>query len=145
MKIISSAFANNGMIPEKYSCKGEDINPELVFEDVPVDAKSLALIMYDPDAPRAGGFTHWVIFNIPSDTAGISENSKPPGQEVLNDSGKSNYIGPCPPSGTHRYYFKLCALDEILPAGIIQNKNDLIKAMTGHIIEEAELMGKFSK
>lgn len=124
------------MIPEKYTCKGENINPELRFEDIPANAKSLALVMHDPDAPRPGGFTHWVVYNMPPTTKGIPENSKPPGVEAKNDADRSGYIGPCPPSGIHRYYFKLYALDAML-----QENFDI----QGHVIEKAELMGKFSK
>lgn len=136
MKISSNAFESGQMIPEKYTCKGANINPELKFSGVSSGAKSLALIMHDPDAPRAGGFTHWVIFNMPPNTTRIPENSKPSGVEGKNDAGKNNYIGPCPPSGTHRYYFKLYALDTMF----LENFD-----MQGHVIEEAELMGKFNK
>lgn len=136
MKITSSSFADNEIIPDKYTCKGENINPSLRFEDVPASAKSLALVMHDPDAPRPGGFTHWIVYNIPPTTKEIRENSKPPGIEAKNDADRSGYIGPCPPSGTHRYYFKLYALDTMF----LENFD-----MQGHVIEEAELMGKFSK
>ncbi len=143
MKITSPAFANNDHIPEKFTCKGENINPQLNFLDVPSPAKSLALIMHDPDAPRPGGFTHWVVYNIPPDTAGVPENSKPLGMEAKNDTGQSGYVGPCPPTGMHRYYFYLYVLDKMLDN--ISDKASLEQAMKGHILEQAELIGKFAK
>lgn len=136
MKISSNTFESGQLIPEKYTCKGANINPELKFENIPANAKSLALVMHDPDAPGPGGFTHWVVYNMPPTTKEIRENSKPPGVEAKNDADRNGYIGPCPPSGIHRYYFKLYALDTIF----LDNFD-----MQGHVIEEAELMGKFSK
>ena len=144
MKILSAAFLDGQLIPEKYTCKGENINPELIFEDVPVATKSLSLIMDDPDAP-SGTFTHWVIFNMPPETKTIPEKSNPPGMVAKNGTGQNIYTGPCPPSGTHRYYFKLYALDAVLPADHVGNKDELMTLMQGHTLEEAELMGKYSK
>lgn len=133
MKIISSAFAENSTIPSKYTCEGENINPPLAFMDVPANAKSLVLIMDDPDAPM-GTFVHWVLYNINPAEKGITENS-------VSHSG---YIGPCPPSGTHRYFFKLYALDINLD---LQNadKNMAEEKMQGHILEKAELTGLYKK
>ena len=143
MKISSTAFVENNLIPEKFTCKGKNINPDLNFQQIPPIAKSLSLIMDDPDAP-SGTFIHWVVYNIPPETSGISEGSTPPGIQGKNSAGENKYIGPCPPSGTHRYFFKLYALDTTLPA-TIQSKDDLTKAMVGHILIETELIGKFAK
>jgi Raf kinase inhibitor-like YbhB/YbcL family protein len=142
MKISTIAIADNGTILEKYTCKGQNINPEIKFEDVPAETKSLALILDDPDAP-SGTFTHWVIFNMPPETMAIPENSNPPGMQAQNSASQFAYVGPCPPSGTHRYYFKLYALDCLLDVSAVTNKIDLVSNMQGHILEEAEVMGKF--
>lgn len=133
MKIVSSAFTNNSTIPSKYTCEGENINPPLEFLDVPANAKSLVLIMDDPDAPM-GTFVHWVLHNINPSEKGIAENSV----------SYSGYIGPCPPSGTHRYFFKLYALDINLD---LQNadKNMVEEKMQGHILDKAELIGLYKK
>lgn len=144
MKITSHAFEHEGYIPEKYSCKGDDINPPLNIEELPEGTKTLAMIMDDPDAP-GGTFVHWVIWNIPCINQ-IEENSVPQGaKEGKNNFGKAGYGGPCPPSGTHRYYFKLYALDTELELNQGALKEDLEQAMEGHIIEQATLMGNFSK
>jgi Raf kinase inhibitor-like YbhB/YbcL family protein len=144
MQIVSTAFTNNSKIPEEYTCVGKNINPPLGFIDVPTDAKSLALIMDDPDAPN-GTFTHWVIYNIPPDVQMVEEASIPPGMVAKNSAGENQYMGPCPPSGEHRYYFKLYALGTILSVTDINSKEQLQEAMKGHIIEDSELMGLFSK
>ncbi len=144
MKIISSAFAHNEKIPSKYTCDGDNISPPLQFTEVPSAAKSLALLVEDPDAP-SGLFVHWVIYNIPVSAGSLPEGARPPGIEGVNDFGKSAYGGPCPPSGTHRYYFKFFALDsEVdLPEGV--NRSGVLKAMKGHIIEEDELIGLYQR
>lgn len=142
MKIISSAFESSTLIPVKYTCDGENINPPLSFDDIPVGTKSLALIVDDPDAP-VGIFTHWILFNIDPKTREIKENSLP--QFVAlgkNSVGKTNFIGACPPSGTHRYFFKLYALDTSLNL-INPNKSTLEGEMQKHIIEKAELIGLY--
>lgn len=145
MKITSPAFSNNGRIPEKYTCDGEDINPPLDFHDVPVNAKSLALIVDDPDAPM-GTWVHWVVYDIPSNCRRIEENSIPEGaKEGINDFREYKYGGPCPPSGTHRYFFKLYALDRVMDLKGPISKKDLEKAMEGHIIAKAELIGLYSR
>src|SRR5438876_9788033 len=113
MKISSSAFQEGGNIPSKFTCDGTDANPPLRFEGAPAETKSLVLIVDDPDAP-SGLFTHWLIWNISSQTTTIAEGSTPKGVQGTNDFGKSGYGGPCPPSGTHRYYFKIFALDREL-------------------------------
>ncbi|MFW6013969.1 MAG: YbhB/YbcL family Raf kinase inhibitor-like protein [Nanoarchaeota archaeon] len=144
MKLTSPVFENEGNIPEKYSCKGDDINPPLNIDDIPGGTKSFAMIMDDPDAP-GGTFVHWVIWNIPCVNE-IGENSVPEGaKEGNNNFGKIGYGGPCPPSGTHRYYFKLYALDTELGLGEGASKRELEVAMDGHIIGQVTLMGKFSK
>jgi len=145
MKIISSAFGNNAKIPPKYTCDGENINPPLSFVDVPKEIKSLALIMDDPDAPM-GTFVHWVLFNINPTTKGIDDNSVPNSAvQGLNSMNKPGYIGPCPPSGSHRYFFKLYALDSMLNLNVNADKKGVEKTMQGHILKEAQLIGLYNK
>lgn len=145
MKIKSSAFENNEKIPRKYTCQGEDINPPLEFSEIPKETKSLALIMDDPDAPL-GTWDHWIIWNIPPETKEIKEGEVPVNAiQGKNSWGKNSYGGPCPPSGTHRYFFKLYALNEILNINENSKKSDLEKAMKGHIIARAELIGLYAK
>ncbi len=144
-KITSSAFDHEGNIPSRFTCDGTDINPQLKIENVPSAAKSLALIVDDPDAP-AKTWVHWVAWNIDPKIVEIKENSVPKGAvQGINDFRKHNYGGPCPPSGTHRYYFKLYALDTVLDLGNHAEKPDLEKAMKGHIIAQTELMGKYKR
>jgi hypothetical protein len=144
MKITSSAFENQGQIPSKYTCDGEDINPPLKFENVPKQAQTLALIADDPDAP-SGTWVHWTIWNIPVSADGIAEGAKPLGIEGMTSFGSKGYGGPCPPSGSHRYFFKLYALDTELNLDTDADKEALESAMQGHIIEQAELMGNYSR
>jgi len=143
MQITSPAFNDNQMIPKKYTCQGEDVNPALMISDVPERTVSLALIVDDPDAPM-GTWVHWVVFNISPDWNSIGEKTIP-GTQAGNDFGRKNYGGPCPPSGTHRYFFKLYALDKVLDPGPIMSKNDLEAAMQGHILGQAQLMGLYKK
>lgn len=144
MKIWSSAFADKEAIPSRYTCDGDDINPPLQF-DVPSSAKSLALIVDDPDAPR-GTWVHWVVWNIDPNTSEIKEDSVPKSsRQGINDFGNMSYGGPCPPSGTHRYFFKLYALDVSLNIPSRSAKADLEKAMQGHIIERAEMIGLYRR
>ncbi len=142
MKLSSPEFANNGYIPKKFTCEGKDVNPTLVIEDIPKDTLSLVLIVEDPDAP-AKTWVHWVVFDI-QPTSKIEENSVP-GIQGINDSGNRNYGGPCPPSGVHRYFFKIYALDQLLnlPEGI--DKPALDKALEGHILAQAELIGFYKR
>ena len=142
MKITSSAFTHNAMIPKKYTCQGKDISPPLAISDIPEGTVSLALILDDPDAPRRT-WEHWIIWNI-KPTREIKEDSAP-GTQGKNSWGRQDYGGPCPPSGTHRYFFKLYAIDnEIdLPAGA--TKAELEAAMKGHILEQTELIGLYQK
>jgi len=142
MKITSPEFKHNGSIPRKFTCEGEDINPQLVIEDIPADAKSLALIMDDPDAPM-GIWVHWVAYDIPVVSA-IEENSVP-GTLGITNSGRPDYHGPCPPSGTHRYFFKIFALDTRLNLKPGLSKGALEKAMQGHILDQAELIGLYRR
>jgi len=144
MKIVSSAFENNSKMPSKYTCDGEDVNPPLSFVDAPVNAKSLVLIVDDPDAPM-GTFTHWVLFNIDPKISGIKENSIP--QSALlgkTSAGKIGYVGACPPSGTHRYFFKLYALDTTLNL-VNPDKTELEEKMHGHIIAQTQIIGLYSR
>ena len=142
MELTSTAFRNNGFIPKTYTCDGEDISPSLVIKGIPPDAKSLALIVDDPDAP-AGTWVHWVVFNIPI-TLEIKENSVP-GIQGVNDSRQLGYGGPCPPSGVHRYFFKIYALDTLLNLKEGITKGALEKAMQPHILDKAELVGLYKR
>lgn len=145
MILTSPSFENGGMIPKKFTCDGGDINPELHIGNVPAGAKSLALIMHDPDAPLAGGFTHWVLWNIAPGTAVIKQESIPPGAREGMSSGAPGYKGPCPHKGTHHYEFHLYALDAALELSASADKTGLTAAMQGHIIEEAELVGLYAR
>lgn len=142
-QLTSPAFKANAGIPKKYTCSGQDINPPLVFKNVPAQTKSLALTVSDPDAP-AGRWSHWIIYNISPDTTGIIENTNP-GTEGLNDFGKYAYGGPCPPDKRpHHYIFRLYALDAILNING-PTLNEIEKALQGHIIAKAELTGIYQK
>ncbi len=144
MKLTSSAFADGGEIPVKYTCHGDDINPPLAIADVPTGTKILALEMTDPDAPL-GTFTHWLVWNMNPDTRAISEKSVPDKtQQGINSAGKIGYTGPCPPA-KHRYFFKLFALDTSLGLDGKAKSSDLDKAMAGHVIVQSTLMGIFGK
>jgi len=142
MKLTSPEFGHEESIPEKFTCDGEDINPALEIKDVPENTQCLALIVDDPDAPGKT-WIHWVVFNIPV-THSISEDSVP-GTQGLNDFGKQSYGGPCPPSGTHRYFFKLYALDKELDLPEGARKEQLEKAMEGHVTAQAELIGTYQR
>ncbi|MCQ9207413.1 MAG: YbhB/YbcL family Raf kinase inhibitor-like protein [Omnitrophica bacterium] len=142
MKITSPQFGNNDFIPKKYTCQGDDINPPLAISGAPRETKSFALIVDDPDAPGRT-WVHWVVFDIPF-ISEIPENSIP-GKQGINDFGKRNYGGPCPPSGMHRYFFKLYALKSMLNIREGTNKRELENAMQGHILEEVELVGLYEK
>lgn len=144
MQILSPVFRDGAAIPPQYSCKGQGVSPPLCFLSLPPKTKSLALIMHDPDAP-VGDYVHWTMWDIPPVTDSIAANSVPIGAiQGLNSNGQNNYLGPCPPSGTHRYLFELYALDTSLglPGNI--ERDDLLKAMEGHIIEKHTLTGTFS-
>ena len=144
MKVTSSAFQEGGNIPSKFTCDGANVNPPLHFDQVQAEVKSLALIADDPDAP-GGTFVHWLVWNIDPKTTDIAENSVPPNAvQGKNGFGKTGYGGPCPPSGTHRYYFRVYALDVAQVQGG-STRADLDRAMQGHIIGQGQLMGRYSK
>ncbi len=150
IKITSPAFSEGNMIPEKYTCDGQDVSPPLLWESGPEETKSVALINDDPDAP-AGTWVHWVIFNIPPNTRNLEEHIplhktlSNGAKQGTNDFRRIGYGGPCPPGGTHRYYFKIYALDTMLDLDEGATKAQLLKAMEGHILDEGQLMGKYSR
>jgi Raf kinase inhibitor-like YbhB/YbcL family protein len=144
ISITSSSFQAGGDIPAKFTCDGTNVSPALQIGGVPNEAKSLVLIVDDPDAPR-GLFTHWIIWNIDPKTTRVAENSAPAaGVQGTNDFGKRNYGGPCPPSGTHRYFFKIFALDTKLELKPNARRAELDAAMRGHVLAQGELMGRYS-
>ena len=154
LTITSSAFAPNGAIPPLYTCEGKDLSPPLAFGGVPAGTKSLARIVDDPDAPDPAAprmtWVHWMLYNMPAATPGLPEAIKssalPAGtREGQNDWGRTGYGGPCPPIGRHRYFHKLYALDVVLPTLARPDKPALEKAMQGHILERAELIGTYQK
>jgi len=145
MKIESNAFKYGETIPQKYTCDGEDINPTLRISDVHLDAKSLVLIVDDPDAP-GGTWIHWVVWNIHPSVREIPEGSVPEGGiEGRTSSEHKGYSGPRPPSGVHRYFFKLYALDMMLNIPLTSNVEDVAEAMKGHLVADAKLMGTYER
>jgi len=144
MKITNSAFQEGGNIPSKFTCDGAGASPPLQISDVPSGAKSLVLIVDDPDAP-GGLFTHWIVWNISPQTRTIAEGGPPKAVQGTNDFGRSGYGGPCPPSGTHRYYFKIFALDRELDLPFGAKRGQLDAAIKGHVIAQGELMGRYSR
>lgn len=150
MKISSTAFAHEDMIPVRYTCDGHNVSPPLQWSKAPADTDSFALICDDPDA-LSGTWVHWVIFNIPPDVNGLPENMPQQkdvsglGRNGKNDDGNFGYDGPAPPSGIHRYYFKLYALDAMLNLKPGITKEALLKAMKGHVLAEAQIMGKYGR
>jgi len=150
IRVESSVFTEGGLIPRKYACDGADISPPLSWSGIPEGSKSLAIIADDPDAP-AGTWVHWVVYNLPTDLIGLPENI--PKQKTLTSGGaqgttdfrKVGYGGPCPPSGTHRYFFKVYALDALLDLDAGATKKELLKAMEGHIIAQGEVVGKYKR
>ncbi len=142
LHISSAAFGPNQLIPDKYTCEGSDINPPIDIDGIPEKAHSLALIVDDPDAPGKT-WVHWVVWNIPI-THHIKENSIP-GEQGLNDFKRIAWGGPCPPSGTHRYFFKVYALDSLLELTSKATKKDLEHAMSEHILAYGELVGLYKK
>lgn len=149
MKITSTAFLEGEKIPSKFTCEGLNINPELHIEAVPAGAKALVLILDDPDVPefvrKDRMYDHWVVFNIPPTTTHIPENSQPSGIAGKNTSGGLSYIGPCPPDREHRYFFKLYALDQELNLPKGASKTEVEAAMEGHIVSQAQVMGRYEK
>jgi Raf kinase inhibitor-like YbhB/YbcL family protein len=150
IEITSSAFEEGGMIPAKYTCDGSDVSPPLQWDAVPEGTKSIALICDDPDAPM-GTWVHWVLFNLPADTRELAEDI--PADEILpngakqglSDFGRIGYGGPCPPGGTHRYFFKIYALDTELDLRASADKPQLLDAMEGHVLAQGQLMGTYTR
>ena len=150
LKLTSTAFKEGEAIPRGYTCDGANVSPPLEWTGVPKSAKTIAIIADDPDAP-SGTFVHWVLFNLPAEGLGLIENT--PQTETLNgggvqgknDFGKIGYGGPCPPSGTHRYFFKFYALDTELPLKAGATKDEVENAMEGHTVAQAQLMGTYSQ
>jgi len=142
----STAFADGKPIPDQYSCWGEGISPPLEWSEAPAGTKSFALIVDDPDAP-SGTYVHWIIYNIPASSTGLPEAVAPEAQlqdgslQGMNSSRRTGFTSPCPPSGTHRYYFKLHALDTALDLASGATKDQLLKAIQGHVLAEGQLMG----
>ncbi len=154
LTLTSSAFSHNGSIPAQYTCEGKDISPDLSWNDVPPKAKSLVLIVDDPDAPDPAApkltWVHWVLYNIPANATGLPQavaaKALPAGtKEGLNDWKRTGYGGPCPPIGRHRYFHKLYALDVVLPDLGRPTKADVEKAMKGHVLTETQLIGTYQK
>ncbi|MGE5263330.1 MAG: YbhB/YbcL family Raf kinase inhibitor-like protein [Acidobacteriota bacterium] len=144
-KIASNVFSEGGAIPKKYACDGENISPPLQWVGAPSGAKSFVLIMDDPDAP-GGTFTHWVAFDLPGTQTEILERAPSVGKGAKNSRGQNGYTGPCPPSGTHRYFFTLDALD--IPSLGLQegaSRADVEKAMSGHILASTQTMGRYGR
>lgn len=141
--VSSPAFKHEGEIPVKYTCEGEEINPPLQINEIPHGTQSLALIMEDPDAPN-GTFDHWLVWNIPADHHVIPEHSNP-GISGMNSGGKTGYHGPCPPSGSHRYFFHVFALDRQLGLGAGESKNALLQEMEKHTLAKGSIMGTYQK
>jgi len=148
----TTAFPEGGPIPDMYSCKGQNISPPLSWQKVPAGARSLALIAVDTDAPLPGGFTHWIVYNIPVNSTGLPADQ--PKVSILpdgigqgtNSAGGVGYTGPCPSAGsTHHYHFRLHALDTLLDIGGSVNRGMLESAMQGHVLESTELVGAFSR
>lgn len=150
-ELKSNAFQAQGNIPSRFTCEGQNISPELSWSGAPEGTKTFALVLHDPDAPHPGGYTHWVAFNIPATVNHVPENA-PKNTDFLgggvqgkNDAGKNGYTGPCPPSGTHRYYFHLYAVDGHLELSPGADKRALEKALKGHVLGQTELMGRYKK
>lgn len=149
LTLTSPAFSEGGKIPSKFTCEGASINPALQISGVPQGAKTLVLILDDPDVPafvrKEKMYDHWVVFNIPASTVEIPENSEPLGVSGKNTGGTLGYVGPCPPDREHRYFFKLYALDQELPLPKGSTKIEVEKAMEGHILSQTQLMGRYEK
>jgi hypothetical protein len=145
VQMSSTAFTNGGAIPQKYSCDGEDVSPDLAWSGLPEGAKSLALIVDDPDAP-VGTWVHWVLYNLPPDTTSLPEGLQGLGVSGKNSAGQTSYGGPCPPKGKpHRYFFKLYSLDIALDLSPGATKAALEKAMQGHVLGAGQLMGTYGR
>jgi Raf kinase inhibitor-like YbhB/YbcL family protein len=152
LTLTSTAFSEGGLVPKKYSCDGQNVNPELSWSGAPVDTKSFVLIMDDPDIPdsvkQSRGidvFDHWVVYNIPATVTELKEATKPEGQDGLNGAGKPGYTGPCPPDKEHRYFFYIFALDTTLSFNSPPTKADVMAAMIGHVLANGQLMGRYNR
>ena len=154
LTLVSNAFGAGGEMSSTYTCDGSNVSPPLAWSGIPAAAKSLALIVDDPDAPDPAApkmtWVHWVLYNLPAGNGGLAEavapSALPPGtREGLNDWKRTGYGGPCPPIGTHRYFHKLYALDVVLPDLGKPTKAQLEKAMQGHVIDQAELIGRYRR
>jgi len=150
-KLATSSFSNGGEIPKKFTCSGADVSPELAWSEAPAGTKSFALIADDPDAP-GGTYTHWVVYDLPANKASLPENVAKTdeisggGKQGRNDFRKIGYGGPCPPPGkAHRYFFRLNALDKMLNLSAGAGRQDVEQAMKGHVLGEAEVMGRFAR
>lgn len=144
-QLSSPNFQDTGMIPKVYSCQGDNLSPELAWSLIPANTRSFVLIVEDPDAP-GGTFTHWVLYDIPARAAKLPEGAKQLGVSGLNGLKQSGYMGPCPPNGLHRYYFRLYAVDEAslgLPAGA--SRNQVEAALKGHVVGVADIMGRYEQ
>ncbi|BAZ53291.1 PEBP family protein [Nostoc sp. NIES-4103] len=150
MKLESTAFDANGLIPAKYTCDGEDISPPLIWDEVPRGTQSIVLIVDDPDAPGRT-FIHWVVYNIPATIRQLPEKIAAVktlpngGVQGKNDFGKLGYGGPCPPGGIHRYFFKIYALDQELNLSAGATKNQILAAMESHVLAKADLIGRYQR
>ncbi|MFP4010051.1 MAG: YbhB/YbcL family Raf kinase inhibitor-like protein [Spirulinaceae cyanobacterium] len=151
MELTSKTFTANGFIPAPYTCDGNDTSPSLLWDNLPTEARSLALIVDDPDAPNYT-FVHWVVYDIPTQIRQLPEGISTPGEMLsgggtqgINDFGNLGYGGPCPPNGTHRYFFKLYALDRVLGLDSGATKAQLQAAMSGHVLEATELVGRYGR
>lgn len=148
--VSSGAFKDGGTIPPEYTCDGKNISPALLWEGIPAGAKSIALIMDDPDAP-GGMFVHWALYNIPASARKLpggmpkKETLDDGSRQGMTDFGRVGYGGPCPPKGTHRYYFKIYALDTMLDMQPGASKKQLESAMKGHVLAQGELMGRYER
>lgn len=149
MQFSSTAFTDGGTIPAKYTCDGENTNPPLAWSGVPEGTASLVFIMEDPDVPRNlrpdGLFVHWIAWNIPPSVVSIDERAEPAGVIGENTRGRLGYTGPCPPDRVHRYYFRLYALDVELLVPSTAQKGELLEAMRGHILDQAEIMARYGR
>ena len=144
-RLISDAFQDNGAVPSMYTCEGANISPPLKWEGAPKETKSFVLIVDDPDAPGKT-WTHWVLFNILATTSECKEGEVPTGAlQGMNDFGHPNYGGPCPPSGTHRYFFKIYAVDQVLALSPGASKQEVETAMRSHVLQEARLIGTYRR
>ncbi len=151
MELTSKTFTANGLIPAPYTCDGQDTSPSLLWENIPTETRSLALIVDDPDAPNYT-FVHWVVYDIPTQIRQLPEGLSTQkeklsggGTQGTNDFGNLGYGGPCPPNGTHRYFFKLYALDRVLGLNSGATKAQLQAAMSGHVLEATELVGRYGR